>query len=619
MGKKAKTEEAAPAKPNIFTKLLNGGKAVTIGIVVAVIVVVLGGIYFTTGSPKVVVKNLINKGYNEAHKNLKEVERLYNKYDFKKPFKASFDVTVESDMEEFKDISGIKMSGEVGYDLDQKIVVGSVALENKEKIDVSMAIDEDKVYLKFLDEVIDLSEDAGIDPEIFEEIAAIAEEYDLDFKTYDNLLKSLKNALQKSVDPKALKKSRDKISVGGKDISVNKISYTLDEDSVQYLVENFSKTLLKDKNFEKSVEKLLEEYEIDEIEYDDIEELLEELEDSASDIELDKSDKVVVNIYTKGVFNKVVGVSVVYDKKEFLTYVDYGKYKQLVVDDHDSEKLVVTAEKKGKETEVTVKLNKEKIATATVRKFDEHNIDLDYTIDVEGEKVKGSIYFTAKEEKKSVSGDYKFSIDAGDELNFKVSGSYSMEFDADVEVFSTKNAKTPDEIDPEELEEKLEKKLAKDEALKDLIEGALEDYEEEAIEYNYIGMIPVEEDEAVKLLTRSRPTVLYVGDTYYSRYYEEDYYNLLSNLEDAQDDMGFHSYYLDDYYADEAFEAAVKDVEYTCVRTPEEGTTTEETPAEPQCEQYPTVYLIKDGKVVKALRGLVTAEDYEKYLGELGI
>ncbi len=197
-----------------------------------------------------------------------------------------------------------------------------------------------------------------------------------------------------------------------------------------------------------------------------------------------------------------------------------------------------------------------------------------------------------------------------------------MEFDADVEVFSTKNAKTPDEIDPEELEEKLEKKLAKDEALKDFIEGMLEGYEEEVIDYNYIGMIPVEEDEAIKLLTKSRPTVLYVGDTYYSRYYEEDYYNLLSNLETAQDDMGFHSYYLDSYYADEAFEAAVKDVEYTCVRTPEEGTTTEETPAEPaepQCEQYPTVYLIKDGKVVKALRGLVTAEDYKKYLGELGI
>ncbi len=625
-----KTEVAPAPKKNIFAKLFGGGLLTACICVAIAAIVAIFVVNFATGSPKAVVNKLINNGYDEAHDALKEAERIYKKYDFKKPVKGSFDVTIESDMEEFEDISGIKMSGEFGYDLEEKIITGSVALENKEKFEAAMAIDEEDVYLKLLDEVIYLSEESGIGSEYWEEIATIVEEYDIDFKQYETILKSLRNALQKSVDPKALKKSRDTVSLGGKDVKVNKITITIDEDAAQYFVKNFAKTLKKDKALIKALNNLAEDYDI-EFDEDEFVDGLEELEDLADDIELDKSEKVLVNVYTKGVFNKIVGGSISMNKHEFVTYVNYGKNINLTID-AGTEKIVVTGTRKGKETEYVVKYNKEKIATATVRKWEKDIIDFDYTINVEDQKIKGSVYLTAKEGKKDITGEYKISLDAGDEINFKVKGNYSFEFDADVKMFSTKNAIDADDWDPEEFEEEMMEKLDNDEALAEFIKGFIDGYEEENIEYNSLDMIVVDEAKAVNLLSKERATVLYVGDTYYSYYSEANARTFLDNLTSVLDDNEVHAYYLSDYYIDTKFKDAVKDVKYQCKSTEEEPTTpvedaegqgeeaqTEETPAEPSCEEYPAVYFIKGGKVVKAFRGTVTEEEFEDALEEIGL
>ena len=609
---------ATPKKENILAKLFKGGAVTAVVVVVVAVAIAFFAINLATGSPKTVVKNQINKVYNEANKDLKEVERLYKKYDVKKPVKGSFDITLESDMEELKDLSGIKISSEFGYDLDEKIITGTVALENKEKFEAGVLIKEEDVYLKLLDEVIYLSEEAGIDAEYWEEVATLVEEYDIDFKQFETILKSFKNALQKSIDPDALKKSRDKISVGGKDISVNKISFTIDEDSAQYLVKNLAKNLRKDKDFLKAFDELAEEYDLG-VDSDDLADELEELEDLADDIELDKSEKVVINLYTKGVFNKVVGASVVVAKQEVVTYVNYGKNFELVVDGGTDAKLVVTGEKKGKETEVTVKYNKEKIATATVRKWEKDVVDFDFKINYDEESIKGSVYIDAKEGKNNISGTYKISLDAGEEINFKIKGSYSFEFDADVSAFSTKNAVDAEDIDFDELQEKLESKLAKDEALQELISGLIDEYEDETIEYNYIDMIVVDEDKAVDLLSKNKATVLYVGSTYYSYYSEPDAREMLDNIEELQEDKDFHAYYLADYYADTKFENAVKDIEHTCKTTSE---TTDETVVEnteSTCDSYPAIYFIKDGKVVKAFVGTASYDELAEALSEIGI
>ena len=616
-----KEEAVAPAKkPNIFSKIFKGG-ALTAGVVVVVVAAIaLFVINFATGTPKTVVNNLINKGYKEAHESLKEVERLYKKFDIKKPVKGSFDITIESDMDELKDISGIKMSTEFGYDLDEKLITGSVAVENKEKFEAAMAIKEEDVYVKLLDEVIYLSEEAGIDSEYWEEIATIVEEYDIDWKQYETILKSLKNALQNSIDPKALDKSRDKISVDGKEISVNVVSFKLDEDSAQYFVKNMAKSLRKDKAFIKAIGELAEDYDIDYYDEDELIDALEELEDQADEIELDKDEKVTINIYTKGVFNKIVGGSVVYNKKEYVTYYNYGKNILLVVDDHVSDKLVVTGTRKGKQTDFVVKYNKEKIATATVRKWDKNTIDFDFSINYEDEKIKGSVYIDYKEGKKDISGTYKVSLDAGDEMNFKVKGSYAFEFDSDVSTFSTKNAVDAEDWDYEAFEEKLEEKLKKDEALQEIVKDMIEEYEDEAFDYNYLNMIVVDEDKAISLLSKEKATVLYVGSTYYSYYSEADARELLDSLTSVLDDKGIHAYYLADYNVYGDFEDAVANVKYTC-EVSTDTTTTDDAEAQTdiKCDDYPAVYFIKDGKVVTALRGTADEDKIEAALKDIGL
>ena len=381
-----------------------------------------------------------------------------------------------------------------------------------------------------------------------------------------------------------------------------------------------AKSLRKDKAFIKAIGELAEDYDIDYYDEDELIDALEELEDQADEIELDKDEKVTINIYTKGVFNKIVGGSLVYNKKEYVTYYNYGKNILFVIDDHDSEKLVVTGTRKGKQTDFVVKYNKEKIATATVRKWDKNTIDFDFSINYEDEKIKGSVYIDYKEGKKDISGTYKVSLDAGDEMNFKVKGSYAFEFDADVSTFSTKNAVDAEDWDYEAFEEKLEEKLKKDEALQEIVKDMIEEYEDEAIDYNYLNMIVVDEDKAISLLSKEKATVLYVGSTYYSYYSEADARELLDSLTSVLDDKGIHAYYLADYNVYGDFEDAVANVKYTC-EVSTDTTTTDDAEAQTdiKCDDYPAVYFIKGGKVVTALRGTADEDKIEAALKDIGL
>lgn len=98
-------------------------------------------------------------------------------------------------------------------------------------------------------------------------------------------------------------------------------------------------------------------------------------------------------------------------------------------------------------------------------------------------------------------------------------------------------------------------------------------------------------------------------------------FNLYENLVQAQKDLDFYSHFIDTYYIYDMsdFEELVKDVEYTCTTTTTtaDPTTGEQTAA--ACENYPAIYLIKDGKVQKAFRGTVSLTDLETALKDLGI
>ena len=140
------------------------------------------------------------------------------------------------------------------------------------------------------------------------------------------------------------------------------------------------------------------------------------------------------------------------------------------------------------------------------------------------------------------------------------------------------------------------------------------------LDLNGNGMVEITSSEVADILAKNKATVLYVGKSSYSYYYDEDEYDLLNNLTELQEELGFYSYYLSEYSVTTEFNELVKDVQYTCPTTGDTtGSTTGTGTTTTPCTGYPAIYLIKDGKVVKAFRQTVTYADLSAALSEIGI
>ncbi len=466
-------------------KKCKGAKWVTPIIVIAVILGALYGIMYFTGAKKVVATRAVDRMYNELNDDLKELERIYKKFDLRKPFKGSYSMKLETDIKELKEISGLEVSGSFGFDAEQEVLLFETGIKNKKSLDAAMAISGKKAYIKVLDEVIDVTDESDIDTSFFKEFADSVEEVDPDFKSAYQVLKSLRDATVKAISEDALERTTDTITLNGRELKVNKVTYTIDKKSAKYFLKTYAKTLKNDKKFLKAIDKLSDEYDWDydsEVLVDELDELIEE----ADDLQLEKDERVIITLYTKGIFNELIGFNIKADREELIRYYSYKGNSEFVMNDGDS-KFVVNGVKKGKKTEYTVKVDKEKIAKLTVRSWTDEKIDFDYEIyaskfSTDDEDITGSVYLTAKEGKHDVKGEYKFSIETEDG-DLELSGDYSIEFDAEIDMFSTKKAKDIDEVDGSELKEKARDAVEGDALLEEFVEGFIEAFEPQVV-YN---------------------------------------------------------------------------------------------------------------------------------------
>ena len=114
-----------------------------------------------------------------------------------------------------------------------------------------------------------------------------------------------------------------------------------------------------------------------------------------------------------------------------------------------------------------------------------------------------------------------------------------------------------------------------------------------------------------EILSRKQGTVLYVGST--GRTYGTGADTaIFDNLEKAQEEYNFHTYYFSQYYINDEFRSLVSGVTPICNANTENNTTN-------TCTEYPTVYFIKDGKIVAAVQNTITKDELTKYLQEIGI
>lgn len=620
--------EALTKAPGIIQKI---GLAKIIAIAV-VAVILVGGVVFKVASstPKAIVKSTIGSVTKKINKVLDDTEKLNKKYKFDdNAILLKGDINFDTNISDVDfDLSKYTIGAELGIDNEnQRITLGGNIKGSSEQISINALLEDSYIYLtsNLLDETIKIESDSSLKDffEGYSETLEATSQFDTDDISY--MVKTLSKALQDSIESDFVAQEKDEIDIAGKSVKATRTTLTINDKAAQKIIKSMATTLLDDNDFIKKLAKMTD------TDKDDIKEGLKNLKSSAKEIEFDT--KVKINFYTKGVLNTLVGVDFSVDKEEYLRY--YFDDKNFIIKvNADEDTMQITGQQEKKEQKITVKYNDEKVATATVRSFDDKLIDLDFKTTMEDEdNISGSIYLSFKEEKTKISGDYKIEFNNGADEYIKAKGSYSIESKKELDGVKTSDAVSVEDIDEDKLLEKIKDIAEKDDAFNDLYEST-EDEIEEAFkpELNYIGMADVSSKEDIeKVLKKSKATVLYVGDRnyYYSYYGNNDAYNLLNDLKSLQEELDFYSYYLyeNSYYVSD-FEALVKDVTPVCgIKQPEntenqEGTENNENtePTQPAtCEKYPAIYLIKDGKVQKAFQAPVTKEELKTALKDLGI
>ena len=122
-------------------------------------------------------------------------------------------------------------------------------------------------------------------------------------------------------------------------------------------------------------------------------------------------------------------------------------------------------------------------------------------------------------------------------------------------------------------------------------------------------------EDVKEVLNKTQGTVLYVGATGRT-YGTGSEIAIFNNLENAQEEYDFHTYYYSQSYINDEFRSLVSGVTPICNAS--QNTTTPSETA-PTCTEYPTVYFIKDSKIVAAVQNTITKDELTKYLKEIGI
>ncbi len=620
---------------NIVNKLKSFGTAKIAIIAIAAIIIIVGGVLtISASSPKAIFENVINKAYKEINRAIDETDKIVETYDFREnALVINADAQIDTNISEIEDELGISLKGitvgaTAGLDYKNEIVEGSVYIKGKsETIDAKVQMFEDFALLSssVLDDTLKIELDGEIDfDELKDSVKELEEQVELDPEKYNELVKIVKQGLIKSLNSEYMEKEKDEIDVLDKTIKTTKYSYIIDEDAAQDFVKSFAEYLLEDDKFAEALK------DVSNLKKSDIKKALKEIKSSAKEIKFD--DEVVINIYTRGLFNKFAGISFEYDNKEYLSLFTDGDNYETIIDNHiDSEysgfKLVITSEKDKKEHNIVVKYNGEKIAKGTIKEFTDEVVDFDYEVTIEEKTIKGEVYFSLKQEKKKILGEYKIKVEYDGEYA-EVSGSYGIEAKNKLEKMSSKNAVDIDDIDEDELTEKILEEFKKDEKLNDIVEAIEKQVEKKKIEDLHLdsnNMSYIYYSSDLKNALAEDKAIIYSGTKYPLS--GTPAYEMFNNLVDLLDELDYYSYYVNEYdMSTNAFQSLIGEVEYICTLE-NEGTQSPagdndasiNEPNDSTCANYPVIYLVKDGKIVKAFRGTITKDALKEALAEIGI
>lgn len=389
--------------------------AMLIVIILAVILFVLGGVYFIFNNGKNLFLSSINKEYGNIVNELDTWTGKGKYAEFKNTSavtKGTFNFNIHVD-ESLLDSNTLgilteinKLDGtyQMGMDYKQKTIASTfgVRYNKNNMIDLGFYGKEKNLYLE-LKNLFDKYLKMPMD-----EFDALFEDPNRQVEDVKYLTKTIKDAFLNSLESKDFKKTSETIKVDKEDVKTTKISYTVNDKNIKKIYDKVLTTLKKDDTFIEKFAKYTGKSE------SDIKTTLEAARKKGeTETFLQSSDEMILSVYTKGLVKEAVRYEMETKSGNKETGITYTKNKDnTVLAFYTEAGEVMNAtfiHKNDKQSEVI--LTSGTVQMDIVLKKENENIKVQYALTEQSTNMKmlGSVTVEEKKENKNYVGTIRSS------------------------------------------------------------------------------------------------------------------------------------------------------------------------------------------------------------------
>lgn len=451
---------ATPAQPNNngvgfvangapLPKKKNTGLIIGIVAVVLVVLVLLGvfvigpAILKATITPKVVYESSIQAVSKELSNTVTGVVHDKAIYEI--------ELDLDSNMDTISSFSGYTYGVNAGIDPTNKALQMGLYMKNS-SAEYSMwnYIKDGKQYSRYsTDEVLNYLGEVT-DEESNELFATFKEtlesQANADDEDLNYLIEKVSALLIETIDEEKLSQEETTLTLNEESVKVLNNKYVIDEKTLEATVKHLLDGLKKDEKAVKIIATLAE------VTEDEVKTMLTYEESKETEVEGEEEfTNLVFNIYTttKG---EAVGFALTdengnndihyYANEKYFEFEFYEKTEDEETNKDIENVLTVVGIVRSEKTNVTVKYNKEKIASAVINKNTDTELELTYEVYLgEGQTITGSFKSTYTETDERIKTKLEFSMKAGEQY-INVGLGVGLDWTSEIAKINTGNAQT---------------------------------------------------------------------------------------------------------------------------------------------------------------------------------
>lgn len=388
-------------------------------IILLVLALAVGGVYYYFTNKGRIVKNLINNAYEKFDK-----LTFNDKFNLEQSILLSGDLSVNTNIPELQDLNSEKLNYVVGVDYtNKKMELGASLEENGAKlIDAAMYVLDNTAYISLNEDFDKLIKVAVED---FDDIFTISNDINLSEDDIKYIAKAYKNILIDSIDSKDFVKSSANITLDGKNTKVTKLSYDMTSQRAAKLVNSIIDGTLNDS-------KLLGI--LSNASGVSVDELKTELSSAKVSETSSGSERITFDIYTKGFNNSFVGMDI---------------------------QGIIQIRKNSDNVTIEAGMGAEKVSLV-VKNLSDDSCVIELSSNIGGEVINGSLSLTVKEIEKNVfDGTVIFDLNY-DGTTFSATSNFNEKIGAniaDIDVTGAVDSESLSESDLNKISETISSKF----------------------------------------------------------------------------------------------------------------------------------------------------------------